>query len=79
MSLLPARPVRYSISISLVKSDWKPQWKTSSAIRPPVSAAPAIRPFHASAIDFSAADGEILRLITTIHTIFLPSSYNEHI
>lgn len=35
--------------------------------------------FHASAIDFSAADGEILRLITTIHTIFLPSSYNEHI
>ncbi len=26
-----------------------------------------------------AADGEILRLITTIHTIFLPSSYNEHI
>jgi len=34
------------------------QWKTSSAIRPPVSAAPAIRPFHASAIDFPAADGE---------------------
>ena len=25
MSLLPARPVRYSIAISLVKSEWKQQ------------------------------------------------------
>ena len=38
--LLPARPVGYYISISLVKSDWKPRQKTVPR-PPPCSAFPA--------------------------------------
>ena len=33
--LLPARPVEYHISISLVKSDWKLQQKTALPRQPP--------------------------------------------
>ena len=33
--LLPARPVEYHISISLVKSDWKLQQKTAPPRQPP--------------------------------------------
>jgi hypothetical protein len=35
--LLPARPVEYHISISLVKSDWKLQQKTVPLSVPPAS------------------------------------------
>ncbi len=38
--LLPARPVEYHISISLVKSDWKPQQKPPRSLPAPALSVP---------------------------------------
>ncbi len=67
MPLLPARPVGYHISISLVKSDWKPQQKTGPLPAPFPAAAFPFAPVGCPStmafikIDFCGKDGAYLQ------------------